>query len=373
MWTADKIIYNGIDTYIKAYQGSSLIWEKNIITPEDPADDITLPYVTFRAEEAGSTLGLSNLSTIQTLEYSTDKSTWNTLDTSSTVTLSNVGDEVYVRGKLTDNLNSDNNYTQFVMTGKIAAYGNCNALWDYEDLLVLLKPYCGYALFAYCSSLTKAPKLPAMQLRNNCYAYMFYECKSLIEAPELPATNIYSSGDYGCYQSMFSGCTSLTKAPSILPINSVPQHMYNSMFEGCSSLTKAPELPATTLDNGCYAWMFYYCTSLVNAPELPATELALDCYKSMFEGCESLVTTPILPAITLANTCYVNMFKGCKLVTELICLAVNSFMRQNVSGWLSGVSSTGTFYKNVEEPNLNLLPQTEFGIPSGWTILDYTA
>ena len=76
MWTADKIIYNGIDTYIKAYKGNTLVWEKTI--PIEPTDDITLPYVTFRAEEANSQISLNLKSSNQTFEYSKDKTTWKT-------------------------------------------------------------------------------------------------------------------------------------------------------------------------------------------------------------------------------------------------------------------------------------------------------
>ena len=34
------------------------------------------------------------------------------------------------------------------------------------------------------------------------------------------------------------------------------------MFSGCTSLTQAPELPATTLEEGCYEKMFNKCTKL---------------------------------------------------------------------------------------------------------------
>ena len=60
------------------------------------------------------------------------------------------------------------------------------------------------------------------------------------------------------------------------------------MFYDCMSLTAAPELPATTLESGCYSYMFYGCTSLTTAPELPATTLAPYCYNSMFAGCSSI-------------------------------------------------------------------------------------
>ena len=60
-------------------------------------------------------------------------------------------------------------------------------------------------MFSWCSSLKKAPKLPAKSLAQECYAAMFYDCPSLEEAPELPATDLAN----GCYAYMFYGCSSL--------------------------------------------------------------------------------------------------------------------------------------------------------------------
>ena len=50
-------------------------------------------------------------------------------------------------------------------------------------------------MFTGCSSLTKAPELPATELKEGCYLNMFNECTSLIQAPELPATVL----DNSCY------------------------------------------------------------------------------------------------------------------------------------------------------------------------------
>ena len=196
------------------------------VIPE-PADPTT--YVTFTAQQDNSSIGLKKLSTNQTLKYSTDTITWNTFDTTTNISL-NKGDKVYVRGVLS----ADNNiarYTQFKMTGKIAASGNCNAIWNYQDLNAPLKAYCGYCMFYQCTSLTTAPQLPATTLTNGCYC---------------------------------------------------------QMFDGCSSLTTSPELPATTLVRECYYGMFYGCSSLTTAPELPATTLADWCYTDMFSGCTKL-------------------------------------------------------------------------------------
>ena len=203
---------------------------KPLNVPPTPPESYGVGFVTFTAQEANSTIGLNKLSTHQTLEYSTDNATWNVFDTSVTITLSNIGDEVYVRGVLSGH-NNLNDYTCFKMTGLIAASGNCNALWNYNELDAPLKVCCGLWMFYGCTSLTTAPQLPSERVQISCYSSMFENCTSLTTAPELPATTLVNS----CYESMFRGCT---------------------------SLTTAPELPATTLVGNCYSSMFYDCTSL---------------------------------------------------------------------------------------------------------------
>ena len=203
------------------------------------------PWVTFTAEEDNSSIGLVKLSTNQTLEYSTDVSNWSNFDKTTNIPLNN-GDKVYVRGMLSAD-NTSPNYTQFKMSGKIAASGNCNAIWDYQDLNAPLKKYCGYKMFNNCSSLTTAPKLPATVLANHCYKGMFQSCTSLTTAPEiLPATTLASC----CYQYMFDRCTALTTAPE-LPATSLANYCYSDMFNGCSKLNRIKCLATYILAIGC--------------------------------------------------------------------------------------------------------------------------
>ena len=161
------------------------------------------PCVTFTAEQDNSSIGLNKLSTNQTLEYSRDKSSWSNMNTSTNISLNN-GENVYVRGVLSAG-NTSSNYTQFKMSGKITATGNCNAIWNYEDLNTSLKAYCGCCMFEGCTSLMTAPDLPATELAESCYYCMFRNCTSLTAAPELPATELI---EY-CYNNMFRNCTNL--------------------------------------------------------------------------------------------------------------------------------------------------------------------
>ena len=300
----DIIISNlfiGSTQVSKAYLGNVKVWP---ITTETN-------YVTFTAQQDNSSIGLNRLSTNQTLEYSTDNSVWNTLNTTTNISLNN-GDKVYVRGKLSA-YNTTTNHTRFKMSGKIAASGNTNSLWNYEDLNAPLKQYCGFM--------------------------MFYDCTGLIDASELTL-----------------GTSNTTLA----------QNCYGYMFQNCSSLKTAPELPATTLAPYCYVAMFYDCNSLTTAPELPATTLAPYCYSNMFTGCSSLTTAPELPATTLVSSCYNGMFFNCTNLNYIKCLATDISATSCTTNWVSGVSSTGTFVKD----SAATWPTGSSGIPSGWTTQD---
>lgn len=120
-------------------------------------------------------------------------------------------------------------------------------------------------------------------ITTNC-GDLFKNNVNLTDASELilPTTLTES-----CFASMFSGCSSLIKAPA-LPATVLAKYCYRSMFGGCSSLIEAPALPATVLAEYCYDGMFSGCTSLTEAPILPAPTLVNECYRGMFSGCSNL-------------------------------------------------------------------------------------
>lgn len=138
---------------------------------------------------------------------------------------------------------------------------------------------------------------------------------------------------------------------------------YCMSFKDCKALTRAPDLPATTLAEYCYAGMFSGCTSLVSAPELPATTLAEYCYSSMFSYCYSLKSAPNLPATTLVKGCYNSMFSDCSNLKSVTALFEKS-VTNSLNGWLTGVSSIGTFYKNAEA-----VWENSGIIPDGWDVV----
>ena len=204
----------------------------------------TVPRVyhglTFIAESAGSTVAMKRTGSAPTLslEYSTDDGqTWNDFTVASTtITLTNIGDECCIRAKTTNAkmANSYNNGNIFNLTGQVGAYGDATFLLDKNGGLDTIGGWALGMLFWDCTALTHAPELPSHNLGTDAYDTMFTGCSSLREAPELPATNL---GSQYCYSQMFSGCTSLTKAP-FLPATVLQSQCYGSMFKGCTNLSE---------------------------------------------------------------------------------------------------------------------------------------
>ena len=335
------------------------------VPSKELVDDITKP-LTFKATQDGSTVRL-NRSISPSGDFQTSRdggNTWEDYPIKTTITL-NTGDEVSFRAKADRAPQNASHYFYFEMTGKIEAWHNVMSLYRTNDFATYnTTPGTDtfIYLFRYCTSLTKAPVLPATTITDSCYYHMFRGCTSLTKAPELPATTL----DRYCYSGMFQGCTSLTEAP-VLPATTLANYCYKNMFNGCTSLVKAPALPSTTLAPDCYDYMFDGCTSLTEAPALPATTLVTSCYYYMFNGCTSLTKAPELTATTLATYCYQYMFNGCSSLNEVRCKIPSSYSSSQISSyasnWLSGVSSTGTFYTNADAK----WSSGASGIPTGWT------
>lgn len=199
----------------------------------------------------------------------------------------------------------------------------------------------------------------------------------------------HSLASYGCYH-LFQNCIGLESVEHLY-IPEVASYYCSGMFSGCSSLkTVMPELPDETLSQGCYAGMFYDCINLVNPPKLPSVKLATECYLNMFAGCTKLKVAPDLPATSTRPYCYAGMFARCDSLTRAPYLpatepAQNSYNNMFsscdnleyinarfinnpndfASGWVYGVSQSGTFVKNVDA-TWNVTGNS--GIPTGWTV-----
>jgi len=246
------------------------------------------------------------------IEYSTDGTTWNAWDGTEITSVQNESTYyIYLRGNNTylSKSTADGEYTQFKIesTGLVDCSGNIMSLLNYDNpSSASLTDFAFFRLFSDCSKLKTAPGLPSTTLAHGCYHQMFINCTALTSAPALPATTLAAS----CYRTMFSGCIALTTTPE-LPATTLADSCYEYMFSGCTALETACALPATTLADFCYAYMFNGCEKLTTAPALPAVTLTESCYQYMFQGCKLLSAAPALSATTLAESCYYGMFNAC--------------------------------------------------------------
>ena len=151
-----------------------------VFAEEEPTPN----YLTFKAEEANSTLTLT-WNTDESVEISKDSGkSWSTYAKGTTITLAQVNDSVQFRGQLTK-LNIDAFiHPAFTMTGKIAASGSITSLKDGNggNLDTVASGFGG--MFMNCDSLTQAPELPSKSVVNGGYERMFENCTSLVEAPK---------------------------------------------------------------------------------------------------------------------------------------------------------------------------------------------
>lgn len=409
-------------------------WDKPTPADTSPKFDPLVTPLTFEAVSGEITLTVQTpLVEGKTIEYSVDNGTiWNSATAkgdgkgNNTDVISITANKIMLRGK-----NESYHHVRMIVNEDSYIYGNIMSLIYGDEYigkttldkvnnksvfrylfahnpnlksheskeLVLpatqLAPSCYQEMFLECTSLTKAPALPATDLTgcDECYMDMFEGCRSLLEAPELPATKLsvhcYSgmfhycdmlktapalsvtdlSGCDYCYSHMFFHCKELINAPE-LPATKLAKECYYSMFCGCPKLETAPNLPSTQLADGCYNTMFSSCSNLKNIPEeLPATTLADGCYDHMFAHCTKLTKTPILPATNLDKAyCYSTMFEGCSSLSTVICKATSITGTSATYYWLDGVSSTGTFKKAASMTGWTT--NSASGIPSGWTIED---
>ena len=302
-----------------------------------------IPYVTFSASEEQTMVIHKPESLSVEIFCSVNDGDWEDIgDKEYSITFGGAHGDLRLRatseiGTSTD----DGNYKiSFENETPVACTGDIRTLVDWEN---------------YATANTENAK----------FYQLFRGCTQLVSAPELPATTLAES----CYYMMFNGCTSLTTAPA-LPATTLARNCYAMMFNGCTSLTSAPALPATTLTPSCYNMMFRGCTQLTSAPELPATSLANNCYDMMFHGCTSLTTAPVLPATTLAESCYQNMFRNCTSLNSITMLATDISAFHSLTNWVDGVAANGTFTKAA---SMTSLSAGSDGIPTGWTVQNYTA
>ena len=153
------------------------------------------PYLTFKSPNSFTlAVGDATKHWDGTLEYSTDETTWSTWDGTTTLSSATNGSDnvLYLRGTGNTVITGSNKNYRWVLTGSnIACTGNIENLLDYATVESgahpIMESNCYYEMFRDCTSLTKAPALPATTLARSCYYDMFRGCTSITQVPALPA------------------------------------------------------------------------------------------------------------------------------------------------------------------------------------------
>lgn len=193
---------------VKIKIGDSVIWQKTT-EPEPVGPD----YFYIESLGDGNTVSVVNQgngntdNVTPTLEYSTDKNTWNTITfdwtngehTTELPVKLNTGGKMYFRNDTRLFSNSDSKYISFSSSVSSNVGGDIRTLSNYLDVNSETKP------------------------QTSMFYYLFYNNKKIIDASNLR-----------------------------LSYTTLAEFCYHSMFYGCGGLTTAPTLPATSLTNGCY-------------------------------------------------------------------------------------------------------------------------
>ena len=168
-------------------------------------------YLCFTAEQAGSTVKLEKIwspTLLVAIETSTDGVTWSDYTFGTDITLTNVGDKIYLRSKsetVTNFSENSSNYFHFTIAGLVGASGDVNYLLCKNSTDTISNNYCFYRLFQNATKLTTPPKLLATTLKQNCYREMFKSCSNLEALPALSAITLQQQ----CYYSMFQWCSKI--------------------------------------------------------------------------------------------------------------------------------------------------------------------
>ena len=352
-----------------------------LVEVEEVLDNYTLFNGPFYVMYDGDEIAFTNVRILaqgtptaapSSLQYSFDKKTWTNYTLSDNLTLNSSNPIVYFKSTAPNTFFTDNNNFY-----KIYASGSPSGTVEVKvggNVMSLIKPdYLDDVkistslnrLFYNETRITDASNLnlPASILDiDSVYSNMFAGCTKLKKAPKLPATTLR----YNCYGGMFNGCTALTDAPE-LPATQLETFCYNWMFNNCSALSAAPALPATTATTYCYQRMFQGCVSLVNPPKMELTTVAQGCCDVMFWNCSKLETAPYLPATTLAQGCYGGMFNSCTSLKSISAEFTSWNSGNSTGNWVYNVGASGDFYC----PSTLPVETGNARIPASWNIVTH--
>jgi len=173
---------------------------------------------------------------------------------------------------------------------------------------------------------------------------------------------IQNDGDN--YKGTFTSTTARFKA-----YGNIMSLLYGDNFIGQTTL------PAT------YTFCQLFKTSGIVSAEhliLPAMTLTDSCYRAMFSKAYRLKISPIFQAKNLTTECYKYMFENCTSLKKITCLAETGLDTSAETGSINAFTTytSGTTLQAhgvfIKSANATDWTTGKDGIPSGWTIENYT-
>lgn len=139
---------------------------------------------------------------------------------------------------------------------------------------------------------------------------------------------------------------------------------FSYLFKGCDLIT-APFLIAKNGENGTCRMMYSGCEKLQQIPLFKFDNVNEYCFYATFSGCTSLEKAKFSFIGSPINNSLYETFKGCANLNE-ITVNFTEWVENATTGWVSGVSATGTFYKPSALPEI----YSDDRIPEGWTVVN---
>lgn len=185
------------------------VFYTNAGTGEFEWEEIDFKGLKFtNAQSTPSTVAFHNNGTnAPDVKFSYDGEEWTEWNPDTPVTLADEGDFIFVKGDNASGFStSSTNFTNFVLTGKIATSGSIMSLIDNSD-----------------GSLTIIPS-------NHCFRELFKNNHSLISVPDINVSNM----TVACFVRTFADCANLEYAK--IKLNTYNSYCYNSLFIECDKL-----------------------------------------------------------------------------------------------------------------------------------------
>jgi hypothetical protein len=155
---------------------------------------------------------------------------------------------------------------------------------------------------------------------------------------------------------------------SFQELETIPFGLCTRTFANCTYLEKAPifsGMSKVKVPENCFSGFLEGCPGIKVATFPNLTELSISCFNTMYKDCTGLEKAELSFNAPLVQGCLDECFLNCPNLNE-ITVNFTDWGENATTNWVSGVSSTGIFYKPKDLPE-------EYGvnrIPEGWTVVN---